>query len=565
MSSGTLGYLLTRSFVNRLHVQLRRVRSPRYALAFLVGALYMWTFVFRGGRGGTPLPAGTTQLAPLLYEALLAILIAWSWLFGADEPALAFTAAEVQLLFPAPVSRRTLVRYKLAQAQVAILFSTLIWLALLMRSSPGVAGRRAIALWVLFTTLFLHRVATSFVRVSAAQHGRKGLQRNALPILLVGTAVTAVAWTVWQMAPALLMSIQAGAPGQAFLALHQAPVIRLVLWPFHALVAPVFAPTADAWARAMGWALLLLAAHYVWVMRAGVSFEEAAMQRAERIAAQRAARAARGGVRIRASRAWLPLRATGRPAAALIWKNTIAFQRTLAPSRWFIIIAVVSATVLSTTKAASVGWEAASAAALAVVVLLAMMGPLYVRTDLHQDMLMLATLRSYPLSGRTIVAAEMGGTLAVLSALQCVLLLIALPQFVMKSLPGQAVPLALATILALPAITALRVAVANAWVVLLPGWVQLGAVRSTGIESLGQNLLTIAGSLAVHLLLLALPAACAAAVAIPLLPWIHRWALVPAAAIGAVVAAGELWLIVRWLGGIFARTSIVFLILADRR
>jgi hypothetical protein len=48
------------------------------------------------------------------------------WLFGADRGTLAFAPAEVQFLFPAPVSRRALVHAKLVRTQLAILLNTLI-------------------------------------------------------------------------------------------------------------------------------------------------------------------------------------------------------------------------------------------------------------------------------------------------------------------------------------------------------------------------------------------------------------------------------------------------------
>jgi hypothetical protein len=34
------------------------------------------------------------------------------------------------------------------------------------------------------------------------------------------------------------------------------------------------------------------------------------------------------------------------------------------------------------------------------------------------------------------------------------------------------------------------------------------------------------------------------------------WAFVPAAPVAALVAFGELWLVIRWLGRVFARTDL---------
>ena len=281
--------------------------------------------------------------------------------------------------------------------------------------------RHALALWVLFTTLYLHRVGASFVRVSAAQHGRAGLRRNWLPLLIAASAIGATTWTVYEAMPALTAALTTGAIGSALRALRETPVIRVVFWPFHALVAPVFARTSAEWSGSIGWALILLGACYVWVVRTGVAFEEAAMQRSERMAAQRAARRSRGDLTLRASRIWPPLPPKGRPAAAIAWKVVVAFQRFVPLTRAAIFTLLFLGVVLLSMPGERFGVQLMGFGMLGSAVLLAVMGPLFVRTDLQQDMLMLPLLRSYPLSGRTIVVAEIAGTVAVLSAAQLAL------------------------------------------------------------------------------------------------------------------------------------------------
>mgnify|MGYP001791863395 CR=1 FL=1 len=44
-----------------------------------------------------------------------------AWLFGADATALAFSQAEVSILFSAPLSRRQLINYQPFPAQIALL------------------------------------------------------------------------------------------------------------------------------------------------------------------------------------------------------------------------------------------------------------------------------------------------------------------------------------------------------------------------------------------------------------------------------------------------------------
>ena len=561
----SLRFLLTRSLANRARVELRRARSPRYAIAIVIGALWLWSFLGSGARSGGAVPAGYGGVIQSVYELLIAIATAWLWLFGAPEPALTFSRAEVQMLFPAPITRRALINYKLAQSQIAILLSVFVWKLLLARSVTGMPIRHAVALWVLFTTLYLHRVGASFVRVSAAQHGRAGLRRNWLPLAIAATAIGATAWTVYQAIPALSTAFSTGAIASALRVLRDTPVIRIVFWPFHALVAPVFARTPDEWVGSILRALLLLFAAYLWVVRTGVAFEEAAMQRSERMAAQRTARRSRGAVALRASRIWPPLPPKGRPAVAIAWKVVVAFQRYVPLTRAVILTLLFVGVILLSMPGVQFGAQLMGTGMLVAAGLLATMGPLFVRTDLQQDMLMLPLLRSYPLSGRTIVAAEIAGTVAVLSAAQLALVVAGLAllapwavQWMREVSPSRAVSAAaiiLSALLITPAVTALRVAVANAWAVLLPGWVHLGPGRSGGIESLGQNLLSVMGSMLAHLLLLVLPVLAGAIVYWALRGIAGPAAYIPAAILGTAVAGAELWFIVEWLGAVLARTD----------
>ncbi len=558
-----LRFLLARSLANRVRVEVRRARSPRYAIAIVIGALWLWTVLGSGARGGAPAPAG--DVVQYVYEVLIALTTAWLWVFGAPEPAMTFSRAEVQMLFPAPITRRALINYKLAQSQIAILLSVLIWKVLLVRSVAGMPFRHALALWVLFTTLYLHRVGASFVRVSAAQHGRAGLRRNWLPLTIAAAAIGATAWTVYEAIPTLTAALTTGAIGSALRALRETPVLRVVFWPFHALVAPVFARTGAEWSGSIGWALLLLAASYAWVARTGVAFEEAAMQRSERMAAQRAARRTRGNVALRASRIWPPLPPKGRPAAAIAWKVVVAFQRFVPLTRAALLTLLFVGVILLSMPGVRFGVQLMGTGMLVAAGLLALMGPLFTRTDLQQDMLMLSLLRTYPLSGRTIVAAEIAGTVAVLSAAQLALVVAGFAllapwamQWVRDVAPSRVVsaaPIVLSLLLITPAVTALRVAVANAWAVLLPGWVHLGPGRSGGIESLGQNLLSVMGSMVAHLLLLVLPVLAGAIVLWALRGIVGPAASIPAAIVAAAAAGAELWFIVGWLGAVLARTD----------
>ena len=172
-----LTYLASRSIQNRLSRQIRRLRTPRYFIAVVLGLLYLYAILEqqRSARdGASPESARWVDLVVTIGVACAA---AWAWIFGSERRVLAFSPADVTFLFPGPVTRRGLVSYKLLRAQLVVLFNTLLWTLLLSREEfGGSAWLRALSLWVLLTTLSMHRIGASFVRSSLIEHGTTGLR-----------------------------------------------------------------------------------------------------------------------------------------------------------------------------------------------------------------------------------------------------------------------------------------------------------------------------------------------------------------------------------------------------
>jgi ABC-2 type transport system permease protein len=174
--------------------------------------------------------------------------------------------------------------------------------------------------------------------------------------------------------------------------------------------------------------------------------------------------------------------------------------------------------------------------------------------------LQLDQLRSYPLRGSTIVAVEIASSTIILSAMQYLLLGVAalLSSFDAQP-PVPTAPAVLIALVALPTFNAIALTVANGSALLFPGWVRLGDGRAAGIEAMGQNVLAIFVSLVITFLALIPPLFVTILVASGVSAASSRaitiWQFVPAAPLGALVALGELWLTIRWLGHIFARTD----------
>src|SRR3954463_5165522 len=193
---GVFGYLTWRSTRNRVARQLQQLRSPRYLAALLLGLAYLW-FVVIGQR---PTPAAATadpKVLELIGACALMGAVAWGWIFGVERRVLAFTPAEVTFLFSGPVSRRGLIQFKLLHSQLLILFNALLWTLILSRERFGVsAWLRVLSIWVLLTTLSLHRLGASFVRTSLSEHGRLGARHRSVSLLVLGLVVVGLGWSI---------------------------------------------------------------------------------------------------------------------------------------------------------------------------------------------------------------------------------------------------------------------------------------------------------------------------------------------------------------------------------
>lgn len=560
-------YLVATSGRNRLRRQIRRLRSPRYVIALVAGVGYIWWFLVRPAhQGGASALAGdrwTMRLGALGF----ALMTAKWWVSGADERALAFTPAEIHLLFPAPVTRRMLVLTKLLRAQIVVLVNTIVWSVILRGEGLHLAAwRRAGGLWILFSTLHLHRLGAALATASLARHGRSG-RRQWIPIVVVAAAAAALGWSIYQAGPVLERAWRFGiaAVFQVLGRQLETPPARWVLAPFRALLAPALAPDVGTWARTIPAALGLLALHVVWVLWTDVAFEEAAIEASERRAARRgrgptkdAARTPAELTATQARRRPARLSPDGVPALGIVWKNLLSAWRSGIIARHLTLLGIVSA------AAAVFASRDERIAEVALVVagvwggILVVAGPLWVRFDLRADLPNIAILRTWPLRGRDLVAAQVASSALALTVFQLVLLagLLAL------TFMGDVIPvptanrfaLASAVALALPGVNAAALTIQNAVTLLFPAWIRLGT-GTRGVEAMGQSLVSMAGSVALLAVLLLPPAALAAGVAYVLRPHVAAWAFAPGAALGSAVALVELVPVMAWLGRVFERTE----------
>lgn len=574
--AGALLYLRVTSLVGRVRSRLRRLKQPKYMAGALVGAAYLYlAFIRRSlgphhgygpGPAGPGVPLAALSVLPGLAAVVLLVVLIVNWATPRNA-ALAFSEAEIAFLFPAPVNRRLLVHYRLLGSQIGIVFTALI-LTLVFGRGRGLGGNpwfHAIGWWLILATVNLHFTGTSFLY-------SKLLNRS----LTAGWAKAAVIAAVWLLAATLMVWIWAAVqlPQHADLVgarefmgylaaqLRAGPLPWLLAIPGW-VVAPYFATGGAAFVLALGPALGVLAAHYLWVVHTEVAFEEATIARARRRAARvQAVRQGdwRGqGAAPKAQRAPFALRERGRPEVAFLWKNLLSTSAVFRPQAMLAVLVIAllgSQWLVRQPELAGVRLFAVLLLGIALGMTL-LLGPMLARQDLRADLRNVELLKTYPLRGWQIVLGELLTPLLILSGVTWVCLVmgsVLLPQdklpWLNPSLRGAAT---FGLAILAPPFVAIQLLVPNAAAVIFPAWTQAAGNRAErGIEVMGQRIIFVAGQLLITAIAI-IPAALSAALVFLIAQWLIGMTAAAGLAALAVFAllSVEAGLGVLWLGSRF--------------
>jgi hypothetical protein len=504
--------------------------------------------------------AWATELVALF---AFAVVVAVSWIAVRPGSGLGFTEAEANVLFPAPVSRRALVTYKLAQSALGALVVVVAAAAIFGRGGVGGRAISAAAGWIGLLTVTLHGFGASLTRAALAQRGVSLTWRRAAGFA-VAAAIPAAGAVGWWRAPPL-DAFPAGAAGamEWTRALAGTAPLSWLLYPARITLDVAFAPTFGALAGALPGAVLVLAIHLAWVYSSDAAFEEASLESARRLSARQDAIVRTGGVQVatRASRRWsVSLAATGRPEVALAWKALLGATRFVSIP----IVAAVGALVLSFGTGAVVmsrvnpGLGAAAVAVIAVafLALAVLLGPFLFSGDLRRDVAHLELLRALPLRGRQVLVGEMALPFVQAAVTQWALVGVSwsCSWGVMPAAERGAVALALA--LAGPAVSAAEYLVANGLVVLYPEFAGAPIRGATPLDHLGaRNVVGLVTVLASAVALVP-PAVIGGAVGFAAWPALGAWALPAGALAGAATVAAGAVLSLRVLGRAFERLDL---------
>lgn len=572
-----LFYLQWQSFRNRLVTRFKRLKQPKYLIGAIVGGLWLYFYFFRfllgnygnGRRGAVNLVISPEHL--VLYELggalALFIIVLLAWVLPYERAALTFTEAEVAFLFPAPITRRNLIHYKLIRSQMRIFLSVVILTIVSSRRFGSHPLTHALGWWMILSTLNLHFLGASFARTLLLDRGISNWLRRLLVLGLVG--VMAVGVWLWAKLTLPPLSSADTADLDSILSYAQrlltaGPALYL-LFPFRLVVRPFLAPDAAAFFIATIPVLLIFLLHYLWVMYSDVAFEEASVEASQklatRIAAVRAGNWQSAGKKQKARREWFKLTPAGPLPVALLWKNLIGIGQVFSPRLLIalgIVVVVFFAGIGGSAHARNFSIVAAVFVAIALGYSL-LLGPQLLRLDFRRDLPQADILKTFPLSGWQIALGELLAPVAVLTGFQWLLLIFGAG--LLLCLPGKQTGLFLAiaasAAILLPVLDVLLLLIPNAAVLLFPSWIQTGKDSPRGIEATGQRLIMALGQMLVLMLAL-LPATAAFAGVFFLLHFaIGMVAAVPLAAVAAaIVVAVEAGFGVMLLGHLFERFDV---------
>ena len=529
-----LWYLYSRSWWNRLAQQIRRLKQPRYIVGALAMLAYLGSLLFsQSTRLSVTADPTLVDIRQLLSIVGLTLALGAWWLAAPSDNALAFSPAEVYFLFPAPVKRRTLVQARLFSVQAVLLVQVVMWTVLLRRSSGDLPSiLRAVGLWVLFTTVSLHRLGATLARTHAPDVPRRKPIAKTIAVLFLGALLIAAARAMPSALAIWRTMVSVAGDGRSVVdrllagrlavqAVLNEPIVHALTWPIRAATGPAFSHSPMAWVLAMPGALLVLGLHYVWILRDPQPFEELAVGSSARFA-DRVARMRRGSSTpiLRSSRLKWELALQGHPAFAIAWKNITAAIRTFRPRSLMlaiIIIAVIA--IVSGRSDGSIDLEvspmrsAVVTTFLSVFVAAVLTAPAWFRLDLRHDLAHLAFLKTVPLPAHTIIATEIITAAAITTVGMA--LLFSLPAFfLLQSVGGPLGTVGLAGALtggtiALGGVNLLHITLYNAVALWLPAWVPLnqGGASTGGASVVGQVYITLIGILTSLALLLAAPVA----------------------------------------------------------
>ena len=544
---------------NRTLQRLRRLRDPRYLLGALAGIAYLWFIFFKNSTRPKVMIAGSDLVVDVLSLVVLIIMIL-AWALPSDSGGLQFSDAEIAFLFPSPIRRRDLLLYKIIRAQPRALGSAMAFFIFGWRRSFLVGMWAALSvLGIYFTFVALARARLKLMHIGFIARS-----------IIVSAILTALAsFAASRIHAAIHMKrYDSKVLTPLFQELFRSPAMRDILFVPRLFATAASAPTLAQLGMGIAGVLAAGAVFFLLAARMNVSFEEASIvTSARRTARMERLRARQGGQMQVSYRRFGPLfrlGETGIPEVAIVWKNVIALVRTAFGIAVLLLLLAVLLLGIAFYQHDEVVYRVIGPLFLMLSSFLPLIGPQFFANDLRLDLARSEILKSYPIVGERLVAAELAAPLCVITALElvfasCASLLMHLSGATDRFVQFVGTPEFIITVLVLTLpVCALLLVIRNAVPLYFPAWTMRSADDVRSFVNVGQRFIILFANL-FALIVTLIPAAL---VAVPT-AWIAYKFLrasamfVPVATVpAAMVIACEVWFGVKMLGARFDEMDV---------
>jgi ABC-2 type transport system permease protein len=543
---------------NRIVARLRRLRDPRYLVGAAVAVAYFWLVFFRNtrnARGKMFVVSSGDLVVDFLSIVILVIMIA-AWALPADSGGLQFSEAEIAFLFPAPVRRRDLLLYKIIRAQPQALVSAFAFFIFGWRRSWVIGTWAALSvLGVYFTLVALGRARLKLLHV--------GFVARLVIVSAILTALASFGTDQLRAQNLHLKHFDARTSLPQLNAVFHGRAAEVLLFVPRLFATAASAPTTTALATSIAGLLLLGVGFFFIAARLNISFEEASIaasaRRAERMARLQARHSGRMQVSYRRIGPLFRLGETGAAEVAIVWKNVIALMRTA----FGIIVLLIGLGALMLGIAfyqhEEVTYNVFGGMFLFLSAFFPLVSPQMFANDLRLDLARSEILKSYPLLGERLVAAEIAAPLVVITAMEmfyagcgALLMHLAAPAGKFAAFAGTPEFFVTVLILTLP-VCAMLLLIRNAVPLYFPAWSMRAPDDVRSFVNVGQRIVVLLANL-LALIIALIPAGL---VFLPTAWLAHKFfsdsaLFIPAATVpAAAVIVFELWLGLKMLGARF--------------